>query len=114
VAHGLGQIGYAAVSTFGLSVLEPVKMSIPQINTHVDLIDFRGTRTCRDHGLLAGSLAETLDHSLTNGYYPIGILSHHLVHDDAAFEFLERLFAISKSHRWLSARELVDRRVRLA
>jgi hypothetical protein len=114
VAQGLGKLGYSAISAFGQSAPEQTERSIPQINTHVDLIDFRGTRRCRDHGVLASSLAATLDHSLTHGRYPIGVLSHHLDHDDAAFEFLEGLFAVSKSHRWLPARELVDRRVRPA
>jgi hypothetical protein len=106
VAESLVESGYEACSTFGHA---PLNSSICEINTHVDIVDFRGGRRCRDHGLLAGSLASTLSHSLEGGRYPVGILSHHLVHDDAAFEFLKALFSISRTCRWLSPRELVER-----
>jgi hypothetical protein len=110
VAESLGKSGYEACSTFGHA---PLDSSICEINTHVDIIDFRGQRRCRDHGLLADSLAATLTHSLDGGQYPVGILSHHLVHDDAAFEFLKGLFSISQGCQWLSPRELIERCARL-
>jgi hypothetical protein len=109
----LSAIGYAAFSTFGLTSAAPVPGSIPEINTHIDLIDFRGTRKCRDHGLLAGAVAATLSHSLDHGRYPVGVLSHHLIHDAAAFDFLEGLFSVANRHLWLSPGELIGRRIGL-
>lgn len=111
VAERLGSIGYTAFSTFGLASAVRANGSIPEINTHIDLIDFRGTRRCRDHGLLAGSVAATLSHSLDHGRYAVGILSHHLIHDAAAFDFLEGLLSIAGGHLWLSPRDLVERRI---
>jgi hypothetical protein len=111
VAQSLAENGFEACSAFGH---QPLNSSICEINTHVDIIDFRGQRRCRDHGLLAGSLAASLTHSLDGGRYPVGILSHHLVHDDAAFEFLKDLFSISQGCHWLSPKELIERCARLA
>jgi hypothetical protein len=56
---------------------------------------------------LARLLAEALTQSLAAGGYPIGILTHHLVHDEAAWDFLEKLFSFTRGQRWLSAQELV-------
>ncbi|HEY7747441.1 MAG TPA: polysaccharide deacetylase family protein [Aestuariivirgaceae bacterium] len=106
VVASLGGIGYAALSRFGPA--RHAQASIAEINTHVDLIDFRGTRRCRDHALLAAETAQALSDSFEHGGYPVGILSHHLVNDNAAFDFLEALFAASRQHRWVSPRELIE------
>jgi hypothetical protein len=109
----LSEIGYAAFSTFGLASASPVPSSIPEINTHIDLVDFRGSRKCRDHGLLAGAVAAALTHSLDHGRYPVGVMSHHLIHDTAAFDFLEDLFSVTNRHLWLSPGELIGWRIGL-
>ena len=39
---------------------------------------------------------------------PTGLLSHHLVHDEAAWRFIDDYIEATKSHpaaRWISARE---------
>jgi hypothetical protein len=110
LAQRLGAIGYKALSSFGRTTAGAEASGIPVINTHVDLIDFKGTRCCRDHRELAEGLAGTLRHSLDHGHYPVGVLSHHLVLDNAAFEFLEQLFAVASSAQWLAPAELIHRR----
>jgi hypothetical protein len=109
----LSDLGYSALSTFGVASNESNRFAIPEINTHVDIIDFRVTRRCRDHGLLADDLAARLSHALHHGRYPVGVLSHHLVHDDSAFDFLEDLFTVTGDAPWLSAQGLVERRAGL-
>lgn len=108
----LGELGYAALSTFGVALDD--NPAIPEINTHIDIIDFRGTRRCREHGALAKEIGVALAHSLDHGRYPIGILSHHLVHDELAFDFLETLFSLTAQESWLSAVALIERRAALA
>jgi len=54
-------------------------------------------------------LAEIVEQiqSTTN---PIGLLTHHLVHDDTAWRFLDQLFAITADHsgcRWASVRDFL-------
>jgi hypothetical protein len=108
----LGELGYAALSTFGVALDDT--RGIPEINTHIDIIDFRGTRRCREHGVLAREIAVALAHSLSHGRYPVGILSHHLVHDELAFDFLEALFSLASQESWLPAATLIERRAGLA
>lgn len=88
---GLAAAGFRAVSVFGPARSGP----LPQINTHVDLIDWRGTRGGRSIDVLMADLAAAL---AAEGDAPIGILSHHLVHDDAAWSFLDHLFDMTRNH----------------
>jgi hypothetical protein len=104
----LDEAGYSALSCFGPAGV-PTGDGIAKINTHVDLMD-RGGKTCKDHGVLTRLLADALTQSLAGERYPIGILTHHLVHDEAAWNFLENLFSFAHGQRWLSAQELVGRR----
>jgi hypothetical protein len=105
----LGSIGFRAVSVFG-----PLKPSpIRQVNATVDIIDWHGTRGCRDHAALVGEIVAELDAALTDdGRPPVGILTHHLVHDESAWAFLERLFDIASrtdAANWRSIHALLDR-----
>jgi hypothetical protein len=100
----LRELGYTALSTFGVSIKN---RPIQEINVHVDIIDFRGTRRCREHNVLAKELAAALSHSFHNDRYAVGILSHHLAHDEAAFEFLANFFSIARHESWLSASQLI-------
>ena len=66
---------------------------LPVINTTVDIIDWHGTRGCREYALIIGEIVSQLDAALADPRLPpIGILTHHLVHDEAAWAFLETLF----------------------
>ena len=111
VTH-LSELGFSAVSTFGdESTEESTHVATDElfsINTQVDIIDWKGSRG----GRLAIDLeAEIIDY-LQAGRSSIGILSHHLVHDEAAWQFLEQLFKATSDHpgaRWLSFTELQHR-----
>ncbi len=95
--------GYRGISTFG----PPGPAPLPVINTTVDIIDWHGTRGCHDHALLVGQIVAQLDTGLTlPGQPPIGVLTHHLVHDEAAWDFLQRLFALTRG-RWQQIGELL-------
>jgi hypothetical protein len=71
---------------------------VNQVNTHVDVIDWRGK-----NGPPGGFLGEDACLSLFIGHLqarrlgsvdadePTGVLSHHLVHDPATWRFLEKL-----------------------
>lgn len=88
----------------GLSVFGPEKGDPPplRLNVHVDLIDWRGARGGRDTDALVADLVRRLAVVRETGA-PIGYMTHHLVHDPAAWEFTEQLFAITAAHpgaRW--------------
>lgn len=96
----LPELGYRALSVFG----PPRAGRLPSINATVDIIDWHGGRGCRDHAVLAGEIAAGLEAWLAQGASaaPVGLLTHHLVHDESAWAFLEKLFAVTAGHgaRW--------------
>jgi peptidoglycan/xylan/chitin deacetylase (PgdA/CDA1 family) len=103
----LRAIGFTALSVYGPA--KPAPLSV--INTNVDLMDWHGTRGCRDHGALVRDIVGELDRSFASGE-PVGLLTHHLVHDEAAWAFLNGLFEVTagRACHWHSARELIGQR----
>ncbi|MEO0390766.1 MAG: polysaccharide deacetylase family protein [Pseudomonadota bacterium] len=87
IAHQLAALGYAALSTFGPRDRQ-ADVGITRINTHIDPIDWRGTRGLTDPQMLIDQAAAQL-RAYPNE--PIGLLTHHLVHDDAIWDMSERV-----------------------
>ena len=98
----LGPLGFRALSAFGSAV---PSASVTVVNTQLDIMNWRGNRGCRDHGELIDALAGLIQQHGQDGT-PIGVLTHHLVHDDAAWDFLRRLFQLTEG-RWLSAADAI-------
>jgi len=101
VAEGLPGLGFQALSVFGPEKPAPLQV----VNTHVDLIDWRGTRGGRPAAVLLDELALALDRGA-----PVGVLTHHLVHDADAWDFLAQLFEMTSGHpgcRWTSLADLI-------
>ncbi len=106
----LPALGYRGVSTFRPRAV-PAAFPIRQVNAHVDIVDWRGSRGfCGEHAALSalvGHLAARRLGAADRGE-PTGILTHHLVHDEAGWAFLEALaarLAGREGVRWLSAAE---------
>ena len=100
----LRNLGYRALSGFG--VARP-QASVPVVNTHIDLIDWRGMRGCRDHAVLIAGLVDHIGRARLTGE-PVGILTHHLVHDAGVWAFLESLFRLTCGYdccAWLTAND---------
>ncbi|NKB79419.1 polysaccharide deacetylase family protein [Ochrobactrum daejeonense] len=102
----LRKSGFRALSVFGTAKTEPGE--IPCINTHVDLMDWHGTRGCRPHGDLVADIVTQMKQRFDNDDEPIGILAHHLVHDDAAWAFLNALFEITTTKPGIAWKNLPD------
>jgi hypothetical protein len=99
VVKKLPSIGITGLSTYGARAsAEPVP-GLRQVNTHVDIVAWRRGRRFIGEEAAFASLARALSRD-----EPIGWLTHHAVHDEAAWDFLERLFTV-KGARWLSAAE---------
>lgn len=91
----LPEIGFTGVSTFGpRRRAEPVR-GLRQVNTHVDLIDWKATRGFVGEEAALGQLVAALAHARAGipagNAEPIGILSHHLAMDEPAWDFLKLL-----------------------
>ncbi len=106
VVKGLSALGYRAFSVFG-----PEKESaLSCINTHVDVIDWHGSRGCRDEDLLFAEIAARIAKTVKSGG-ATGILTHHLVHDEKVQRFLKRLFEVTTAYpatRWRSSKSLMQ------
>lgn len=104
----LSALGFSALSVFGR---ERVPTPMRLLNTHVDVMDWRGTGGGRDADVLFAEVADWLapDAEPLNA---LGLLTHHLVHDAAVWRFLERLFQLTGNHpacRWMSAGSILSK-----
>ena len=105
----LPQSGFRAISALGRE--GKPREHVQTINVHLDIIDWRGSRGGRNPDDLIAELAGHLAWARENERTAIGILTHHLVHDAAAWNFLEDLFAETVGHpavRWVRASELLS------
>jgi len=97
----LPSLGFRCLSAFGPESGYARAPGLRIVNTHVDPIDWRGTRGCRPHEQLAAELLRLVQGQEPAPSAPIGVLTHHLAHDDDAWAFIERL--IETAHglaRW--------------
>lgn len=102
LAARLAEEGFTALSTFAGPLRRENGVAI--LDTHVDPIDWRGTRGCRDHAVLAGDLVAALEGSRRENSGPVGLLTHHLVHDEAVWDFVAAVLEATSGHpaaRWL-------------
>ena len=104
--------GFLGLSRFGARAAAQPAPGLREVNTHVDLIDWRAQRGFIGEDAALGAavrhLAAKRAGSADAGE-PTGWLSHHAVHDEAAWAFLERLFETlcpAPGLRWLSAQEI--------
>ena len=101
------------VGIAGLSVFGPEKPSVlPTVNTHADIMDWHGTRGCRPASEIMADVARRLGEMRAGGG-TMGLLTHHLVHDEAAWRFIEEMFAATLDHpacRWCGLNELLPPR----
>ncbi|NIZ15244.1 polysaccharide deacetylase family protein [Phaeobacter sp. HF9A] len=92
----LAGLDYAMLSTYGPRKREHIAPGLTQINTHLDPIDWHGSRSLRDEEELLAGLVEILRARRTGSQdndEPLGLLTHHLEHDDAIWRFCETLIA---------------------
>jgi predicted glycosyltransferase len=88
------RIAYSAISTFIDRKTAFPAPGLFQVNTHVDPIDWHGTRSLLDPALIIASLADAIERRMAgdaDSEEPIGFLTHHLVHDDVIWAFCEAL-----------------------
>jgi hypothetical protein len=115
IDHGhaaqLGPLGYRGLSTY-LPRKKPAIAGVTQVNTHVDVIDWHGTRGFLG---LAATLQLLVQHLAAKRLgqadpgEPTGLLTHHLVHDTETEEFLGALLdwcAKRPVIKWRSAADL--------
>lgn len=100
----LPEIGFTGLSTFGgRARAQPVR-GLLQVNTHVDLIDWKGERGFAGAETCLGVLVASLARSRTESGEPVGLLSHHLAMDDGAWDFLRSFWERTRTMSGLRVR----------
>jgi hypothetical protein len=89
----LGACGFCGLSTFGRRPDEAGAPGLCQVNTHLDPVDWRASRLFVGETAALQRLCAVLDPD-----EPIGILTHHLVMDEAGWTFLDRLLGVLTRH----------------
>lgn len=109
VAVHVHEAGFAGISAHGwLSGPPPLK--IASVNAHVDIVHWSGGRTGRHWDWVAGELATALREARRRGWRAVGILAHHLAHDEQAWAVLQQVggFAAARRIEWIAADALVS------
>ncbi|MFM7347496.1 MAG: hypothetical protein ACKO1J_19250 [Tagaea sp.] len=99
VAGNLAAAGYRGLSTFGARKKAPP--GLRQINAHCDIMDWH-TRAFAGEGTALGYLVAHLRAKLDGAAdpaEPTGLLTHHLAHDEAAWNFTQTVLRRIKAHR---------------
>jgi hypothetical protein len=89
----LAGCGFVGLSTFGRRAGAQAAPGLAQINTHLDPVDWRGTRLFVGETAALTRLVAALE-----AREPVGILSHHLALDEAGWAFLDRLLRTLADH----------------
>lgn len=89
----LPQAGLHGVSTFTPRTKRCPVPGLVQINTHIDPIDWKGTRDLKDPDRIIAETCAVLRARLSgdaDADEPMGYLTHHLVHTKQVWDFTER------------------------
>lgn len=98
-ADELAGAGYRGLSTFGPR--KKNRAGLVQVNAHCDIMDWR-TRGFAGEGSALGHIVAHLRAKLDGNAdpaEPTGLLTHHLAHDEAAWNFTEALLRRTQAHR---------------
>jgi hypothetical protein len=102
----LPKLGYRGISTWKpRAKAHPVK-GLLQINTHLDVIDWRRGRVIKDERLIAGLLLRKLRwrrEDRTRASEPLGVLTHHAYWTPVKERVVVRLLEATRGHpavRW--------------
>ncbi|HJN61376.1 MAG TPA: polysaccharide deacetylase family protein [Alphaproteobacteria bacterium] len=109
----LPALGYAALSTYGGRAAALPVNGLKRVNCHIDILDWRaGAAFLGEAEALRLACQQLAARRLGDGDAdePIGLLSHHLRHDEAAWRFLAEFFARTQAHpgaHWIAPADLL-------
>lgn len=92
----LSDMGYRWLSTFTPRTSSQAAPGLVRINTHLDPVFWKGNKGLADPDKLVSQVAQQLKdrrEGQADKDEPYGILTHHLVHDDAIWTFTEELLS---------------------
>jgi len=104
--------GYAGLSTFNARPKHHPAPGLVQVNTHVDIMNWRdGGGFVGIPAALGAAVRHLADRreGKVDPAEPTGLLTHHLVHDAACWGFIGRFVTLTAAHpaaRWLDASDV--------
>jgi hypothetical protein len=113
LAH-LPHLGYRGISTWKPRPKAYPAKGLLQVNTHLDLIDWRRGRAVKDERLIAGRVLRKLRwrrERRTRASEPLGLLTHHEYWNPVKERIVVRLLEATREHpavRWLSPKAVFD------
>ncbi|MSO65107.1 MAG: polysaccharide deacetylase [Alphaproteobacteria bacterium] len=107
MATHLAECGFTGLSAKGPRQ-RPAVTGVTVRDAHIDIIDWRGRRFRGEEATLAALVQHLRRRQGDESDECTGLLTHHRVLDDAAWAFLDRLFAVTAELGgcWLGARTL--------
>ncbi|QDZ02677.1 polysaccharide deacetylase [Nitratireductor mangrovi] len=105
VAARIHELGFTGLS---VHAWKPAGSQLPEINTQIDIVDWHDGRRGRSLIWAAEETARRLRRARERGGAPLGILSHHLVHDEQAWVTLEGLISHLRTKHALAFRRADD------
>lgn len=102
LAEPLAEMGFTGYSAYAQR--EPSLEPLIRLDALIDPIEWRGTRSAVSPDTLIRHIAALLESDA-----PIGLMTHHLVHDDAIWELTEALVKriSERGAQWKSATEII-------
>jgi predicted glycosyltransferase len=97
----LGATGIRGLSVFKPRAAPEAAPGVALVNTHCDPVDWRSGGGLADEVNLIAGLASHIEAMIagTAADEPVGLLTHHLVHDEWTWSFVDRLLAVLARHR---------------
>lgn len=112
----LPELRYYGVSTYGCRKRQELVAGLRQVNTHLDVIDWPRTRGFAGAEAvleLAVAHLRAKREKTADADEPTGLLSHHLVHDEASWDFIGTFLDCTTKHaaaHWLGPARLFGAR----
>ncbi|MBI1775044.1 MAG: polysaccharide deacetylase family protein [Proteobacteria bacterium] len=117
----LPRLGFRGLSTYGGRGRACPQVDLLQVNTHIDPVDWSARRFLGVEQALALAVQHLADRRLgrLERSEPTGLLTHHLMHDDDTWRFIEAFLLRTSRHRaarWLAPNAVfeVDAKVMVA
>ena len=98
LAQALPQAGLRGLSRFGARAMPPTLAGVTGGHTHVDIIDWRGTRGFAGDAVCLARrwrICKARRMGRVDPDEPTGWLTHHAVHDAPAWRFMHRLLSFT-------------------
>jgi peptidoglycan/xylan/chitin deacetylase (PgdA/CDA1 family) len=100
--HLLPELGFVGVSRFKARPAACPLPNFAEINTHVDPVNWKDGRSAFEENVILQNVIETLKNrrsGIVDASEPTGILTHHLMFDEALWEMTYKLISFLSSHK---------------